>query len=644
MNSLNFLRLVAAIPENKIANPDYNIKKINQLWDEIEAQQADIVVFPELAISGYSCGELFKQKTLYENSMLALGQLLVSSENKSSILIIGSYLNIDNVLYNCAFVIYKGSILSIIPKVHLPNKQEFYEKRWFSSGKDLNIEEVNLFNKTIPIGNIILREENGNFSFSTEICEDLWAPIPPSSLLYLQGAELIFNLSASTGIVGKSDYRKSLISQQSARFNGAYIYTSAGVHESSTDSLMDGHAIIAENGLILSENERFQRRNNYIVKDIDMDLLKSQRLNNSSFKESVNLIHTSLKIRRINFSFKVEKKKNLKRHINKKPFIPEDPANMKKVCENVFNIQAGALATRMENAKIKKAVIGISGGLDSTLAFLATIRAFEILKLPLNNIIAITMPGFGTTRRTYSNSKNLIQSYCADFREIDIRKACTLHFEMIGHDPSIHDVTYENVQARERTEILMNIANKEGGLVIGTGDLSELALGWCTYNGDHMSMYSLNCGIPKTLVKYLVKYFADKQSDKDENIKQILYSILETPISPELLPLDSKGNSEQKTEDTLGPYIVHDFFLYNFIKYGYNPDKLLFLSKEAFKNEYTEEKLTLWLKLFIRRFFTQQFKRSCLPDGPKIGSIGLSPRGDWKMPSDADFSIWLKNI
>lgn len=644
MNSMNFLRLVAAIPENKIANPDYNIKKINQLWDEIEAQQADIVVFPELAISGYSCGELFKQKTLYENSMLALGQLLVSSENKSSILIIGSYLNIDNVLYNCAFVIYKGSILSIIPKVHLPNKQEFYEKRWFSSGKDLNIEEVNLFNKTIPIGNIILREENGNFSFSTEICEDLWAPIPPSSLLYLQGAELIFNLSASTGIVGKSDYRKSLISQQSARFNGAYIYTSAGVHESSTDSLMDGHAIIAENGLILSENERFQRRNNYIVKDIDMDLLKSQRLNNSSFKESVNLIHTSLKIRRINFSFKVEKKKNLKRHINKKPFIPEDPANMKKVCENVFNIQAGALATRMENAKIKKAVIGISGGLDSTLAFLATIRAFEILKLPLNNIIAITMPGFGTTRRTYSNSKNLIQSYCADFREIDIRKACTLHFEMIGHDPSIHDVTYENVQARERTEILMNIANKEGGLVIGTGDLSELALGWCTYNGDHMSMYSLNCGIPKTLVKYLVKYFADKQSDKDENIKQILYSILETPISPELLPLDSKGNSEQKTEDTLGPYIVHDFFLYNFIKYGYNPDKLLFLSKEAFKNEYTEEKLTLWLKLFIRRFFTQQFKRSCLPDGPKIGSISLSPRGDWKMPSDADFSIWLKNI
>lgn len=641
MNSMNFLRVAAGVPKTKIGNPNYNTEEICNLWDEIDKEQADIIVLPELAIPGYSCGELFKQKALYDSSLLGLQKILLHSQNKKSILITGSYLNIDNKLYNCAFVIYKGAILAAIPKIYLANKQDFYEKRWFASGKELRTEETVLFDKYFPIGSLILKEKDLNFTFGVEIDQDLWAPVPPSSFLYLQGADLIFNLAASNAIVGKSDYRRALISQQSARFNGAYIYTSAGVMESSTDSLMDGHSLIAENGNILKENERFKRESNYIVSDIDLDLLKSQRLNNSSFGESLDLIQTCLKINTIDFTFKIEKKKNLKRHIEKMPFIPKDSTKMKETCEEILNIQSGALATRMEHAGIKKAIIGISGGQDSTLAFLATIKTFKMLDLPLSNIIAVTMPGFGTTERTYSNSKKLIKIYGAGFRDIDIKKACSLHFEMIGHDPEIHDITYENVQARERTEILMNLANKEGGLVIGTGALSELALGWCTYNGDHMSMYSLNSGVPKTLVRYLIKSIADSENNE---IKDILYSILETPISPELMPLDSNGKIKQKTEDILGPYIVHDFFLHMFFKYGYTPEKMLFLSKEAFKNEYPEEKLIEWLKLFLRRFFTQQFKRSCLPDGPKVGSVNLSPRGDWKMPSDADVEIWLRNL
>lgn len=641
MKSMNFLRIAACVPETKVGNPNYNVEKICTLWDEVEKEQADIVVFPELAIPGYSCGELFNQKTLYENSLQGIEKILLYSKNKKSILICGSYLNIENRLYNCAIVIYNGSILAAIPKIYLPNKQEFYEKRWFSSGKELSNTEFALFDKTFPIGNIILTDNELEFSFSAEICEDLWAPVPPSSFLFLKGAEIIFNLSSSNAIVSKSDYRKALVSQQSARFNGAYIYTSSGVHESTTDYLMDGHSIIAENGKILAENERFQRENNFIISDIDLDILRSQRLSNSSFSETANLFETSLTIRNYNFYFNYQKKNDFKRTIEKMPFVPNNPFTMNERCEEIFNIQAGALAKRMEHTGIKKAVIGISGGLDSTLAFLATVKTFEMLNIPTENILAVTMPGFGTTERTYENSKKLIESFNASFMEIDITKACLLHFEMIGHDPNIHDVTYENVQARERTEILMNLANKVGGLVIGTGDLSELALGWCTYNGDHMSMYSLNSGIPKTLVQHLVRWFADKQ---DIEIKNNLYSILETPISPELLPIDKDGQNQQKTEDILGPYIVHDFFLFNFIKYGFTSEKILFLAKKAFKDDYNEEKLNEWLKIFLKRFFSQQFKRSCLPDGPKVGSISLSPRGDWKMPSDGDSEIWLKNL
>lgn len=641
MLSMNFLRVVAGVPEIKVGNPDYNCEKICELWKESAKDNPDIVLLPELSLTGYSCGELFNQKILYKSSLEAFKKILCFSKDMTSVLIFGSYLNINNKLFNCAFIIYQGEILAAIPKIHLPNKQEFYEKRWFVSGKDLTETSFTLFDQTFPIGNIILTDRVSRFSFSTEICEDLWSPVPPSSFLYLNGAEIIFNLSSSNAIVGKSEYRKALISQQSARFNGSYVYTSSGVHESTTDYLMDGHSLIAENGRILAENERFQRSSNFITADIDLDVIRSQRLNNSSFAETELLVQSNLPIQKITFDFLQEKKKNLNRYIEKMPFVPQDPLRINERCEEIFNIQCGALAKRMEHSGIKKAVIGISGGLDSTLAFLATIKTFKLLNLPFENIIAITMPGFGTTDRTYNNSKKLIQSFNAEFKEIDITKSCLLHFEMIGHHPDIHDVTYENVQARERTEILMNLANKTGGLVIGTGDLSELALGWCTYNGDHMSMYGLNGGIPKTLVKHLVKWFADNQ---DGDIKEILYSILDTPISPELLPTKENGESLQKTEDIIGSYTVHDFYLFNFIKYGYTPKKILFLAKEAFKDDYNEDKLKEWLKVFYRRFFTQQFKRSCLPDGPKVGSISLSPRGDWKMPSDGDGEIWLKEI
>ena len=642
MNSMNFLRVGAAVPEIKIGNPDFNTEKICQLWDEIEKKQVDIVVFPELTISGYSCGELFNQDILYQNYLKGMWKIVNHSKNKNSIIIVGSYLNLENKLYNCAFLIYKGNILAGIPKTYLPSKQEFYEKRWFVSGRELSpSREITLLGQTLIVGNVIIRDSGNNFSISAEICEDLWAPIPPSSFLYLQGADIIFNLSASDAIVAKSDYRRSLVSQQSARFNGSYIYTSAGVHESSTDYLMDGHSLIAENGTILKENQRFQREGSFIFSDIDLDIIKNQRQTNSSFAEAEALITLASKASIVELNFEIQKKKTLERVVNKMPFVPQDDSTMALRCEEIFSIQSGALAKRLEHTHFKKAVIGISGGLDSTLAFLAAVKTFKLLSLPPENIVAITMPGFGTTDRTYSNAIKLIKSFGADFREIDIKEACLHHFNMIGHNPEIHDVTYENVQARERTEILMNLANKEGGLVIGTGDLSELALGWCTYNGDHMSMYSVNSGIPKTLVRHLVKWFADTQNLE---IKNILYSILDTPVSPELLPVSEEGDIQQKTEDIIGPYLVHDFFLYNFIKYGYSPKKILYLSSIAFKDDYSEAKLKEWLKLFLWRFFTQQFKRSCLPDGPKVGSISLSPRGDWKMPSDGDPLIWLENI
>ena len=544
---------------------------------------------------------------------------------------VGAPLLFNNILYNCAYILFKGKILGIVPKSYIPNYSEFYEKRWFSEGLNLTNETVDFdFQKEVPFGTDLIFTCK-EFKFAFEICEDLWVTIPPSSYLSLLGANIIGNLSASNELVSKMEYRKSLISNQSARSMCAYIYSSAGVHESSTDILFSGHMLISENGSILKENERFQRENEVIYSIIDVFKLNAERQKNISYRDASKVV--PFKARYIKFNFENTNISNFDRYIDKHPFVPSNEAERAKRCKEIFNIQASALAKRFEHTGSKKAVVGISGGLDSTLALLVIYKTFKILNYSTKNIVTITMPGFGTTDRTYNNALNLCNELNCDLREINIVKAALQHFEDIGHDKDIHDVTYENVQARERTQILMDIANKERGLLIGTGDLSELALGWCTYNGDHMSMYSVNPSIPKTLVRYLVRYIAENESS--EKAKATLLDILDTPVSPELLPKDSNGEIAQKTEDIVGPYELHDFFLYHFIKHGSSKERIFFLAKHAFKDDYSEEEISKWLDKFMFRFFTQQFKRSALPDGPKVGSISLSPRGDWRMPSDA---------
>lgn len=537
-------------------------------------------------------------------------------------------------LYNAAYVIYNGRILGIVPKSYIPNYTEFYEKRWFTEGLNIQNEIVSLpFQKEIPFGtNLIFTSDIANFAI--EICEDLWVTVPPSSYLSLMGAHIIGNLSASNELVSKADYRRSLIANQSARCMCGYLYSSAGVHESTTDLLFSGHLLISENGSLLKENQRFQRESEIIYSYIDVFKLKAERLRNISFRDSRrNLKQKPLFI---NFNFNNAAIDTFDRYVDKHPFVPSSKFERDIRCKEIFNIQAASLAKRIEHTKTKKAVVGISGGLDSTLALLVIVKTFELLNLDKKNIVTITMPGFGTTDRTYNNALQLCRELGTDLREINIVEAALLHFKDIGHNKDIHDVTYENVQARERTQILMDIANKEGGLLIGTGDLSELALGWCTYNGDHMSMYSVNPSIPKTLVRYLVRYVAENESS--EAAKETLLDILDTPVSPELLPKDNNGEIAQKTEDIVGPYELHDFFLYHFIKHGSDRDRIFFLAKHAFEDDYSEEEIKKWLDKFIYRFFTQQFKRSALPDGPKVGSISLSPRGDFRMPSDA--SVW----
>ena len=489
------------------------------------------------------------------------------------------------------------------------------------------------FQDNIPLGTNLLFTA-GDYKFGIEICEDLWVTIPPSSYLSLLGANIIGNLSASNELVSKKDYRLSLISNQSARCMSSYIYSSAGVHESTTDLLFSGHLIISENGSILKENNRFQRENEVITSCIDVFKLNAERLKNLSYRDASKIV--PFKAKNINFNFKSTEIKDFDRYVDKHPFVPSNEHEREERCKEIFNIQSSALAKRLEHTNLKKAVIGISGGLDSTLALLVIVKTFKLLGIDNKNIITITMPGFGTTDRTYNNALTLCRELGTDLREINIVEAALQHFKDIGHDKDIHDVTYENVQARERTQILMDLANKEGGLLIGTGDLSELALGWCTYNGDHMSMYAVNPSIPKTLVRYLVKYVAEKEST--EEVSHTLLDILDTPVSPELLPKSEKGDIVQKTEDIVGPYELHDFFLYHFIKHGSSKERIELLAKAAFKDDYSEEEINKWLDKFIYRFFTQQFKRSALPDGPKVGSISLSPRGDWRMPSDASFN------
>ena len=631
---MDFIKVAAACPMTRVADIDYNLENILICLDEAYKNGAKSIVFPELAITSYTCSDLFMQYSLLEKANLAIEKLIKKSAGLDMLIAIGAPLSFKNVLFNCAYIIFDGKLLGIVPKSYIPNYSEFYEKRWFSEGLGIIDEKVDFaFQKDVPFGtNLIFT--SGRYSFGFEICEDLWVTIPPSSYLSLLGANIIGNLSASNELVSKKDYREALISNQSARCMSAYIYSSAGVPESTTDLLFSGHMLIAENGTMLKENERFQRNNEVIYSCIDVFRLNSERLKNISFRDASRIVPFEAEV--INFNYMNTTINNFDRFIDKHPFVPSNAKLREERCKEIFNIQAAALAKRMEHTNLKKAVIGISGGLDSTLALLVVVKTFELLGLDNKNIVTITMPGFGTTDRTYNNALTLCKELGCDLREINIVKAALQHFEDIGHDKDIHDVTYENVQARERTQILMDLANKEGGLLIGTGDLSELALGWCTYNGDHMSMYSVNPSIPKTLVRYLVRYVAEKESSTE--VSDTLLDILDTPVSPELLPKSDKGEITQKTEDIVGPYELHDFFLYHFIKNGSSKERIKLLAEKAFKDDYSKEEIAKWLYKFIYRFFTQQFKRSALPDGPKVGSISLSPRGDWRMPSDASFN------
>ncbi len=628
-----FIRVAAACPKVWVADIDKNQEEIKKLLFEADNKDISIIVFPELSLTSYTASDLFFQKIVNDRVEGSLKDILDYTKKLDTIFIIGAPYLYKNRLYNCAFICQKGEVLGVVPKKYLPTYKEFYEKRWFVSAKDIKNSYLKIDGKEVPFGlDLLFRAEEA--VFGVEICEDLWAVTPPSLYQAIGGANLIFNLSASNEYVGKYEYRKELVKTQSARCISGYVYASSGVYESTTDLVYGGHLIIAENATVLSENQRFQRESEIIYADIDIQRLKFTRVSETSFKDE-----DIVEFRYID-TFETKKLKDIDRFIDPHPFVPSNPDIRDSRCEEIFNIQAAALAKRVEHIGKPKLIIGISGGLDSTLALLVCIWTMDILKRDYKDIIAITMPGFGTTSRTYENAKNLCHLLGVDFREIDIKDAVLEHFKEIGHDPDIHDVTYENAQARERTQILMDVANKEDGIVVGTGDLSEIALGFSTYNADHISMYNVNASVPKTLVRYVIDWVASKM---DEKISKILHDISQTPVSPELLPKKDEKIT-QKTEEIIGPYELHDFFLYHMIKYGANPKKIVFLAKKAFGKKYDEKIIKKWLRVFIKRFFANQFKRSCMPDGPKVGSISLSPRGDWRMPSDANVHEWLKEL
>lgn len=631
-----YVRVAASVPELKVANVEFNTDEVIKEIKSLDKEGVQIVTFPELCLTGYTCADLFSQDILISKSKEAIKKVIDETKVLDIISIIGAPIVCDNQLFNCAVVINKGEILGIVPKTYIPNYGEFYEKRWFSTSNTLTSRIIKMFGKEVPIGiDLIFRDKDDDkFTFGIEVCEDLWSPKAPSVEAALNGATMIFNLSASNEVIGKYGYRKNLINMQSAKNVCAYIYSSSGVNESTTDLVFSGYASIAENGSTLVENNRFDFETNHIVADVDIQRLMNNRIKDISFMG----IGASSNYRVIDIELN-DKNEDLFRTYDAYPFVPSNESKRAERCSEIVNIQACGLAKRIKHTGMKKCVIGISGGLDSTLAFLVVIEAYRKLGISFDNLIGVTMPGFGTTGRTYNNALTLMKNYGVTMREVSIKDASLQHFKDIGLDPEDRSVTYENTQARERTQILMDIANKEGGLVIGTGDLSELALGWCTYNGDHMSMYAVNTSIPKTLVRYLVKYFADIESN--EECKKTILDILDTPISPELLPPDKNGNIKQQTESVVGPYILHDFFLYHFMRYGASPEKIKYIANKTFDGMYDESTIDKWLKFFIKRFFNQQFKRSCLPDGPKVGTISVSPRGDLRMPSDADASSWL---
>ena len=622
-----FYRVAAAVPEIRVADVDFNTLEIKKLIAEADRQGAALIVFPELCITGYTCADLFHQTRLTDKVYSALAEIADFAKAFDIVAVVGAPLFFRSRLFNCAVVIHNGKILAAVPKSFNPNYREFYEKRWFASGKDVISEKLEINGNEIPFGTNIIFGHDSIFSFGIEICEDLWNVIPPSCHHSIAGAIINVNLSASNELVGKSEYRLDLVRQQSARCVSGYVYASSGVKESTTDLVFGGHSIIAENGVILAQNERFLRTASIITADMDCERIRTSRISATSFADNeITKDYLHVKLGRIN------QINSLKRDIPAHPFVPSDHAKRDERCREIFSIQSAGLAKRLEHTGSEKAVIGISGGLDSTLALLVCLESMKLLGRKNRHIAAITMPGFGTTGRTYKNAVKLCGIAGVDFREIDIKTACNDHFKAIGHNPSVHDVTYENVQARERTQILMDIANREKGIVVGTGDLSEIALGWSTYNADHMSMYAVNCGVPKTLIRYMIDWVAENSSSE---MKKILHDIADTPVSPELLPHRGDGKISQKTEDIIGPYELHDFFLYHTVKYGASPEKCLYLANLAFKGKYGKPQISSYMKIFIRRFFSQQFKRSCIPDGPKVGTICLSPRGDWRMPSDA---------
>lgn len=633
-----FIKVASAVPSVKVADCKYNVEQIEQQIILAEGQGVEIIVFPELSLTGYTCQDLFRQNLLLETTESAMLMLLDFTRQLNIISIVGLPIAVGDLLLNCAAIIQKGQILGIVAKEYLPNYNEFYEKRWFASVQDLRTTELRFAGNQINLSftpQIFVTCDG--VRFGVEICEDVWAPTPPSNHLALAGADIIFNLSASDELIGKHDYLCKLLAQQSARTITGYVYSSAGFGESTQDVVYGGNALIFENGHLLQSGPRFAMTPQMQVAQIDVERLRTERRGNTTYVNAQRRMIGEDVIFKNAHSI-LPKDFVLERPVDAHPFIPS-PDMMEKSCEEILNIQVMGLAKRLVHTSCQKVVIGISGGLDSTLALLVCAMTFDKLGLDRSGIIGVTMPGFGTTDRTYTNAIKLMQSLHITIREISIAKSVTQHFEDIGHDISVHDTTYENSQARERTQILMDVSNQEGGLVIGTGDLSELALGWCTYNGDHMSMYAVNASIPKTLIACLVKFVAGTM---DADTSATLHEVVDTPISPELVPADEDGNIQQKTEDLVGPYELHDFFLYYFMRHGFRPMKIFLLAQKAFEGQYDDDVIKHWLKTFFRRFFSQQFKRSCLPDGPKVGSISLSPRGDWRMPSDASSELWLR--
>ena len=655
----DFYRVAACVPSVNVGDTEYNTDRILEKLNEAFEYEASIIAFPELAISGYSCQDLFFHDSLLDGVKAALGRIIDATADREEIVIVGAPYKFENKLFSTAFVIMNARVLGISVKTYIPNHHEFYEKRWFSSANNLIMNGIRFsdlgipseyfdndydaIDYEVPVGNNILYDINGKIKFGIEICEDLWAPISPSNILALGGAELIVNLSASNETIAKREYRKGLIKQQSASLICDYLYTSAGSDESTQDLIFSGHSLLAENGAVINENRDFIANDYILIADMDLGKIRHDRIISSTFSDSINDYREQISklATVVVYDGDLPTSDGQYVMVQKNPFIPGTKVKRIKRCNEIFDMQVGGLAKRLAVVN-SKPVVGVSGGMDSTLALLVAARALEKMDRDPSDLIAITMPAFGTSDRTYNNSLELIKALGAEPIIIDIKDSCIQHLKDIGHDIENKDITYENTQARERTQVLMDYANKIGGLVVGTGDLSELALGWCTYNGDQMSMYGVNGSIPKTLVRWMIDSVVE--NDIFPEASEVLKDILDTPISPELLPPDENGNISQKTEDKVGPYELHDFFIYYSLRFGYSPTKIFFLAKKAFKDIYSEEEIKKWMTMYFRRFFNQQFKRSCMPDGVKVGSVAMSPRGDLRMPSDASARLWLEEI